>query len=81
MRSVTVQRSERKLTSLLKLAHGENILLTAPDGREYLLAELDAFDQEIDLLRGNDEFMQLLSTRSREPATVSLDDARRQLGL
>jgi hypothetical protein len=55
MRNVAVRQSDRRLASLLELAHGENLILTTPDGREFLLAELDSLDREIELLPRNIE--------------------------
>jgi hypothetical protein len=55
-------------------------VLRAPDGREFVLAEIDDFDREIELTRENTKLMALLDRRGREKATVSLADARRRLG-
>jgi hypothetical protein len=59
----------------------DNLILKTEDGREFLLAEIDNFDREVELTRQNKELMSLLDRRGREKATVSLAEARARLGL
>jgi hypothetical protein len=81
MKTIKVSPRETKLHGLLKKASQENLILKAPDGREFILAELDDFDREIELTRQNKEFMRFLDVRGREKATLSLAEVRRKLGL
>jgi hypothetical protein len=53
------------LAELLDLAGEDNIVLRTPEGREFVLAEVDDFDTEIALVRENKELMALLEDRSR----------------
>jgi hypothetical protein len=69
------------LAELLDLASAENIILKTPEGREFVLAEVDDFDTEIALMRQNEELMALLEERSREKKTYTLQQVREQLGL
>jgi hypothetical protein len=69
------------LAELLALASAENIILKTPEGREFVLAEVDDFDTEIALVRQNEELMALLEERSREKKTYTLQQVREQLGL
>jgi hypothetical protein len=69
------------LAELLDLASAENIILKTPEGREFVLAEVDDFDTEIALVRQNEELMALLEERSREKKTYTLQQVREQLGL
>jgi len=71
----------RSLKEILELASEENIILRTQDGREFVLAEIDDFDREVELTRQNEEFMQFLDERSRERKTFTLDQVRQQLGL
>jgi hypothetical protein len=41
----------------------------------------DDFEEEIRLQRLNKDFMRLLDERGKESATISAEDARKQLGL
>ncbi len=81
MKTITVSASARTLNALLIQALDENLILKTEDGREFLLAELDSFDREIELTRQNEELMRLLDQRGREKATVSLAEAREKLGI
>ena len=81
MKTINVSSHEKKLSGLLKKASQENLILKAPDGREFILAELDDFDREIELTRQNKEFMRFLDERGREKATLSLAEVRKKLGL
>ena len=81
MRTVTVSRRARVLNALLKQVRRENLILRTEDGREFLLAELDSFDREVELTRQNEELMRLLDSRGQEKATISLAEARAQLGI
>jgi hypothetical protein len=65
---------------LLRQAREENLVLRAPDGREFVLAEIDDFSREIELTRENKKLMAFLDRRGRQKATVPLAEARRRLG-
>lgn len=79
MKTITVSSKSRVLNALLKLALKENIIIRTPDGREFVLAEIDDFNREIELTRQNKKLMELLDKRGREKATISLAEARRLL--
>lgn len=74
------------LTELLDLAKDEVVLLTTPEGREFILTEVDdldeaEFDAEIEALSRNREFMALLEERSRETTRIPLEEVKKRLGL
>ena len=69
------------LAELLELAGEDTLILKTSEGREFVLAEVDDFDTEIDLVRQNEELMTLLAERSREKKTYTLQQVREQLGL
>ncbi len=81
MRTVTVSPRARVLNALLKQVRRENLVLRTEDGREFLLAELDSFDREVELTRQNEELMRLLDSRGQEKAMISLAEARAQLDI
>jgi hypothetical protein len=56
------------------------IILRTPAGREFVIAELDDFDREIQVIRENRELMDFLDERSQETNTYSLAEVRRHLG-
>jgi hypothetical protein len=67
------------LNALLKRALKENVIIRARDGHEFVLAEIEDFNREIELIRRNDNLMKLLDQRGQEKATISLAEARRRL--
>jgi hypothetical protein len=71
------------LAQLLDLAEDETVLVTTPDGREFIVAEIDDFDEEIEAVSRNRELMELLAERSKEKAGggYSLAEVRARLGL
>lgn len=70
-------------SELLDLAKDETVLVTTPDGREFIFAEIDDFDEEIEAVSQNRELMELLEERSKEKATrgLSLAEVKKRLGL
>ena len=81
MKTITVSKRARGLNVLLKHARRENVILRSPEGEEFLLAELDDFDREVELTRGNKALMRLLDNRARQPRTLSLETVKSQLGI
>ena len=81
MRTIRVSPRARMLNVLLKQALEENLILKTADGHEFLLAEIEDFDHEIELTRQNKPLMQLLDIRGQEKATISLEEARARLGV
>jgi len=81
MKTVAVSSRSGRLVELLEEARKENLILRTRDGTEFILAEIDDFDREIDLTRGNKKLMSFLEARARQKKTVSMADAKAELGL
>lgn len=81
MRTITIAQPDRSVAALLKEAQGENLILQLPDGREYILAEIDSFDQEVKLTRENQSVMDLLALRRKPSKRISLAEAKAKLGI
>ncbi len=81
MRTVPISTKSRTLHALLKQARKENIILRAADGAEFVLAEIDDFNREIELTRQNKKLMRYLDARAKQVKTVPLARARTALGL
>jgi hypothetical protein len=81
MKTVTVSGRSKAIAALLKRAKRENLILRTPDGREFILAELNDFNHEIELTSQNKSLMELLDKRARQAGTVSLEQAKSELGL
>ncbi len=81
MTTVELKSMAPVLQNLLKLAAEKNLLLRTPDGRLFLLAALDDFEEEIEKTRQNVELTALLDERAREGERYTVEDVRAQLGL
>ncbi len=81
MRTITVSRRAKSIHALLKRARRENVILRSPEGEEFILAEIDDFDREIELTRQNRALMKFLDGRARQAETVSHEEAKALLGL
>ena len=81
MKTVTISARARSIRGLLAQASQDNLILRAPDGREFILAEIDDFNREIELTRQNKALMKLLEGRSKPKKRIPLAEARLQLGL
>ena len=81
MRTVTVSARSKQLNALLEQARRENIILRTADGTEFILAEIDDFNREIELTRQNKKLMEYLETRAKQPKTVPLAEVKKELEL
>jgi len=80
MKTIDLRAATPSVQELLELASEGNLILRAPGGKEFLLAEVDDFSLEVALVREQPELMALLDERSRESGTLNLDQVRQSLG-
>ena len=81
MKTITISRRARSVHTLLQRARRENVILRSPEGEEFILAESDDFNREVELARQNRALMKFLEARARQTETVSFDEAKSLLGL
>lgn len=81
MKTVTVSVRAKTLNALLKRARRGGLILRSPDGHEFILAEIDDFNREIELTRKNERLMKLLDERAKQTKTIGLAEVKAQLGL
>ena len=81
MKTIKISKESRAVNALLKRARHENVILRSTEGAEFILAEIDDFNREIELTRQNKHLMKLLDGRATQKASVSLADAKRILGI
>jgi len=81
MRTITISRQAKGVNTLLNQARRQNLIIRSPDGHEFILAEVDDFNREIELTRKNKKLMAFLDQRAKQTKTVSLEEAKTQLGL
>jgi hypothetical protein len=79
MKTIDLSTASPTLADVLQLAGEENVVLTTPEGRQFVLAEIDDFAEEIRLTRNNAALMQLLDQRSKEPPKYTLKQVREEL--
>ena len=81
MKTIEIGATTPSLPELLELASGGNVILRAPDGKEFLLAEVDDLALEVAMIRQQPELMDFLTQRSAEGQRSSIKQVRETLGL
>ncbi len=81
VKTVTITRRARSINALLRRAERENVIVRSPDGREFVLAEVDDFNREIQLTRQNKQLMKMLDRRASQQKRMSFNEAKVHLGL
>lgn len=81
MKIINVPIDSTALIALLAEATQENLILKTADGVEFILAEINNFDAEIELTRQNKELMAFLTDRAKQTKTFSAAEVRARLGL
>jgi hypothetical protein len=81
MKTLTISGRAKTLTALLKRAQRGGLILRSPDGHEFILAEIDDFNREIELTRKNAKLMRLLDERGTQTETIGLAEVKVRLGL
>ncbi len=81
MKTIAISQDAKEILELLNQARQENLIVQSPDGSEFILAEIDFFDHEIELTRQNKALMTLLEQRAKQDRTISLEEAKSLLGI
>ena len=81
MKTIELKPGKPTLQKVLEMASEENVVLRTSDGREFVLAEIDDFGDEIALMRENKELMAFLDERSKSKGKYSLAEVRKMLKL
>ena len=81
MKTIYLSRENPTLLDVLALADEDNIILRTQEGREFVLAEVNDFSREVELVRQHQELMAFLGQRSQETKTYTLKEARERLDL
>jgi hypothetical protein len=79
MKAIDLSTTSPTLTEVLELAGEDNVLLRTREGRQYVLAEIDDFAEEVARAGQNESLMQLLDERSRETTRLPLSQVRKEL--
>jgi len=81
MKTVNISTKAKTINLLLKKAQRGGLILRSPGGQEFILAEIDDFNREIELTRENKALMKLLHARGKQTKTVKPAGLKKQLGL
>jgi hypothetical protein len=81
MKTVDIPTQAKTVTSLLKKAQKGGLILRSPNGQEFILAEIDDFNREVELTRHNKALMKLLDARGKQTRTLKVSEVKKQLGL
>ncbi|MBE9238545.1 MAG: hypothetical protein ACKO2Z_20430 [Sphaerospermopsis kisseleviana] len=81
MRTIELSQSTLTISELLELAENDTVIIKKADGREFVLSVVDDFAAEVQALQENQEFMDFLARRSQSDKRVSLEEARKRLGI
>jgi hypothetical protein len=81
MKTVNIPTQATTVTTLLKKAQRGGLSLRSPEGQEFILAEIDDFNREIELTRHNKALMKLLDSRGKQTRIVKAADVKKQLNL
>ncbi len=79
MKATHVSKTSPTLREVLELAGEDNVLLQTSEGRQYVLAEIDDFAEEVAKVRNNKAIMRLLGNRSKEAGRFTLRQVREEL--
>jgi hypothetical protein len=81
MRKVNVSTKEKTINSLLKKAQKGGLILRSAEGQEFILAEINDFNREIELTRQNKSLMKLLDLRGKQTKTFKASEVKKQIGV
>jgi hypothetical protein len=81
MKTIELAHSNLTIIELIELAEQDTLIIRKPDGAEFVLSAVDDFSAEVEALSQNQEFMDFLAQRSRSTKRVSLEEARKRLGI
>ena len=81
MKTIELTVASPDIANLLDQARVDDIVDRVADGSEFLLVAVDDFDSEIARTRANPRLMALLESRAKQTTTISLEEAKRRLGL
>ena len=79
MKTVNLEEEKLDLHAVISLARKEPVVLLTADGREFVLAEADDFEREVEALRGSQVFQRFLDERSRCARRIPLEEIEAEI--
>jgi PHD/YefM family antitoxin component YafN of YafNO toxin-antitoxin module len=79
MKTVNLEDGKIDLAEAIDLARQEPLLLVTPTGQEFVLAEADDFDREVETLRNSVDFQHFLDERLQSPHRIALEEIEAEI--
>lgn len=79
MKTIDLSEIVPTLMEILSQADEDTLIFRTSEGREFVIAAVDKFAQEVALVGQNEELMQFLAQRSKETKRYTLSQVREQL--
>lgn len=79
MKTVNLEEEKLDLEAVIQLARQEPVVLLTADGREFVLAEADDFEQEVEALRSSQAFQRFLDERSQSTGRIPLEEIEAEI--
>jgi PHD/YefM family antitoxin component YafN of YafNO toxin-antitoxin module len=79
MKTVNLKDEKLDLETVINLARKETVVLLTPDGKEFVIAEADDFEQEVTALRNSQAFQRFLAERSQSIGGIPLEEIEAEI--
>ena len=79
MKTVNLEKEKLDIHAVIDLAGKEPVVLLTADGREFVVAQADDFDREVEVLRGSQAFQRFLDERSRSTRQIPLAEIEAEI--
>lgn len=81
MKTIELTSHAPSVQELVALAGEGAVIIKTEQGRQFVLAEVDEFELEVELLKNSPAFLAFLEQRSKQRGATTLADLRQELGL
>jgi hypothetical protein len=79
MKTLDLGKQQVTVDELLRSAAGESVLIRSKDGHAFVLEAADFFEREVAGLAASEKFMSFLAQRSKEQASIPLEEIELRL--
>ena len=79
MKTVNFKDEKLDLETVINLARKETVVILTSDGKEFVIARADDFEQEVAALRNSQAFQRFLSERSQSVGRIPLEDIEAEI--
>ena len=79
MKTIDLGKNKLSLDEALSCARGESLLLRCANGEQFVISLADEFATEVELLRTNHAFLDLLDSCKEDQTSVSFEEAEKRL--